>query len=298
VPEFDAEAYIVRENTNVVLTRDGWIKRVGRLASVEGTRTREGDEVIAVVPGSTLDHVAFFGDDGTAYTMRINEVPASSGYGEPIGKFFRIEDQVKILAAITTDERFVPAVCKAARKDDPPGPYLLAVTAQGQTLRTPFGPFRVESTKVGRRFIKLNDGDKVVLATVPQNEETIYLASAGGHVLQFAIDEINILAGIGKGVIGIKLAKGDVCLGGALMGGRFDKFTLETSGGKMMEFGRQKYEPTSRGGKGFEAVKRANFVRVVPPPIELVNWDEIEGKVNGKPKEPEKSGEQPTLFED
>ncbi|HVK08199.1 MAG TPA: DNA topoisomerase (ATP-hydrolyzing), partial [Gemmataceae bacterium] len=38
VLEFNEEAYIVRENTNVVLTRDGWIKRVGRLASVEGTR--------------------------------------------------------------------------------------------------------------------------------------------------------------------------------------------------------------------------------------------------------------------
>src|SRR5439155_6435446 len=109
VPEFDEQAYIVRENSNVVLTRDGWIKRVGRLASVEGTRVREGDEVIAVVPGSTLDYVVFLADDGTAYTMRINEVPASSGYGEPIGKFFRIGDQVKILTAITADERFVPA---------------------------------------------------------------------------------------------------------------------------------------------------------------------------------------------
>jgi DNA gyrase subunit A len=298
VPEFDEEAYIMRENTNVVLTRDGWIKRVGKLASVEGTRTREGDEVIAVVPGSTLDHVVFFGDDGTAWTMRINEVPSSSGYGEPIGKFFRIEDQVKIIAAITTDERFIVASTKPAQKDDPPGPYLLAVTAQGQTLRTPFAAFRVPSTKVGRRFIKLNEGDKVVLVTVPQNEETIYLASANGHVLQFAIEEINVLAGVGKGVMGIKLEEGDVCLGGALMGGRFDKFTLETSGGKMMEFGRLKYEPTSRGGKGFEAVKRANFVRVVPPPIELINWDEIEGKVNGKPKEQEKGGDQPTLFEE
>src|SRR5262249_9177874 len=38
LPEFNEEAYIVRENTNVVLTRDGWVKRVGRLASVEGTR--------------------------------------------------------------------------------------------------------------------------------------------------------------------------------------------------------------------------------------------------------------------
>ena len=108
-PEFDPEAYIVKENTNVVLTRDGWIKRVGRLASVEGTRIREGDEVIAVVPGSTLDHVVFFADDGTAYTMRINEVPVSSGYGEPVAKFFKMDDQVKIIGAVSTDERFVPA---------------------------------------------------------------------------------------------------------------------------------------------------------------------------------------------
>jgi DNA gyrase subunit A len=62
------------------------------------------------------------------------------------------------------------------------------------------------------------------------------------------------------------------------MGGRFDKFSLETSGGKTMEFGRQKYEVTSRGGKGYEAVKRTDFVRVIPPPIELVDWDVVEGK--------------------
>ena len=74
----------------------------------------------------------------------------------------------------------------------------MVVTAQGQTLRTPFAPFRVASTKVGRRYIKLNEGDKVVLATVPHNEETIYLASANGHVIQFPIEEINVLSGVGK----------------------------------------------------------------------------------------------------
>src|SRR5262249_50436470 len=100
VLEFDEEAYISKENANVVLTRDGWVKRVGRLASVEGTRVREGDEVIAVVPGSTLDHVIFFADDGTAYTMRINEVPSTSGHGEPIAKFFKLADQVRIIAAL------------------------------------------------------------------------------------------------------------------------------------------------------------------------------------------------------
>jgi DNA gyrase subunit A len=290
LPDFDPEAYIVRENSNVVLTRDGWIKRVGRLASVEGTRVREGDEVIAVVPGSTLDHVIFFADDGTAYTMRINEVPASSGYGEPISKFFRLADQVRIVNAVTTDERFTPAE-KPPANGEPPPPYLLVVTAQGQTLRTPLAPYRAESTKVGRRYVRLSDGDKVVMAVVPGEEKTLYLASAIGHVIHFALDEVNILAGVGKGVMGIKLTDGDTCLGGALMGGRFDKMVLETSGGKTMEFGPAKYDVTSRGGKGFEAVKRTSFVRVVPPPIELVDWDAVEGKsTNGK--------QQGTLFDD
>jgi DNA gyrase subunit A len=295
-PDFDEEAYIVRENTNVVLTRDGWIKRVGRLASVEGTRVREGDEVIAVVPGSTLDHVMFFADDGAAYTTRINEVPASSGYGEPVAKFFRLADQAKVIAAVTTDERFTPPDGKAAN-GEPPGPYLLVVTAQGQTLRTPLAPFRTPSTKVGRRYVKLNDGDKVVAVWLPSDEKTIYLASANGHVIHFKIDDINILSGVGKGVMGIKLADGDTCIGGALMGGRFDKLVLETSGGRTMEFGKNKYDVTSRGGKGFEAVKRTNFVRVVPPPIELVNWEEIEGKNGDKNGGNKDNGSQKELFE-
>src|SRR5205807_208545 len=158
--DFDPEAYIVRENTNVVLTRDGWVKRVGRLASVEGTRVREGDEVIAVVPGSTLDHVVFLADDGTAYTMRINEVPASSGYGEPISKFFRLADQVRIVAAVSTDERFTPAEQPPA-DGEPAPPYLLVATAHGQVLRAPLAPYRTASTKVGRRYVRLAEGDRV-----------------------------------------------------------------------------------------------------------------------------------------
>ena len=46
-------------------------------------------------------------------------------------------------------------------------------------------------------------------------------------------------------------------------------------------------------------MKRTNFVRVVPPPIELVDWDQVEGK-NGngnghKEKGNGRNGEQPEL---
>jgi DNA gyrase subunit A len=279
--DFDPEAYIVRENTNVVVTRDGWIKRVGRLASIETTRVREGDAVLAVVPGSTLDHVVFFADDGSACTMRITEVPSTTGYGDPLTKFFKLDDQVRIVAAVTTDERFVPVETKGA-KGDPPGPYLLAVTQQGMTLRTPFAPFRTASTKLGRRYAKLNEGDRVVMAAVlTGDEESIILASAEGRVLHFAVEEINVLSGVGKGVIGIKLGDDDKCLGGLLITRKSQALQIETSGGRTMEF-TGRYEVVSRGGKGFEAVKRTSFVRIVPPAIALVDWEQMEGKGEAK----------------
>jgi len=282
VLEFDPEAYIVKENTNVVVTRDGWIKRVGRLASLETTRIREGDSVLAVVPGSTLDHVVFFADDGTACTMRITEVPATTGYGEPLAKFFKLDDQVRVVAAATTDERFVPATIKG-KKEDPPGPYLLVVTQEGLTLRTPYAPFRAASTKVGRRYVKLNEGDKVVMAEVlTGKEENLFLASEEGRCLLFPIGEINILSGVGKGVIGIKLQDGDTCLGGTLLSDRVDRMQVETSNGTIQDFRGEKYEVTSRAGKGFEAIKRGGFTRVVPPPIQLVDWEEIEGEKVGR----------------
>ncbi|MGL4554114.1 MAG: DNA gyrase C-terminal beta-propeller domain-containing protein, partial [Gemmataceae bacterium] len=267
---FDAEAYIVRENTNVVLTRDGWVKRVGRLTSVETTRTREGDEVQAVMPGNTAAHVVFFADDGTAYTARMLDVPASSGYGDPITKFFRLADQVKIVGAATCDERFTPADTEA-------GPHVLVVTAQGQVLRTPLSAFRTASTKAGRRFVRLAEGDKVVTATVVTDETSLMLASAGGRVLHFAMDEVNVLSGAGKGVIGIKLDDKDVCLGGAVLGKDRPPLIVERNDGKLEEF-TKRYEVVGRGGKGFEAVKRKTFVRVVPPPIALADWDAVEKK--------------------
>jgi DNA gyrase subunit A len=292
--DFDPEAYIIRENTNVVLTRDGWIKRVGRLASVETTRVREGDEVQAVMAGSTVEHAVFFSDDGTAYTMRMVDVPASSGYGDPITKFFRLPDQFRIIGCSTTDARFVLDAAPPANGEDPAGPYLLVVTAQGQVLRTPFAPFRTASTKVGRRYVRLAEGDRVVLACVLSEESTLMLASAGGHILHFNLDEVNILSGIGKGVQGIKLEDSDTCIGGLALSKDRTTLAVETTGGKVMEFTRR-HEVVSRGGKGFEAVKRTGFARVIPPAIQLVDWEAVDSQ-NGEAR-PRKDEGQRSLFD-
>ncbi|MBY0515213.1 MAG: DNA topoisomerase IV subunit A [Gemmataceae bacterium] len=298
VLEFDEEAYIVRENTNVVLTRNGRVKRVGRLTSVETTRVEEGDGVVAVVPGTTLDHVAFFADDGTAYTMRINEVPATTGYGEPIAKFFKLGDGVRVVWAVTSDPRFTPAE-QPADGDTPGGPYLMVATANGFVLRTPLANYRTESTKAGRRFVKLEEGDKVVLARLIGDETGVMLATRSGHVIHFPADKVNVLAGVGKGVIGIKLDPGDECIGGALVteARRYEanRLVVETESGKEQDFGPLAIKSQNRGGKGEKPGQRTKFARVVPPAIGLVNWDEVDGKA--PKKEADRNGDGTGLFD-
>ena len=241
-----------------------------------------------MLPASTLDAAVFFTDDGTAYTMRVNEVPASSGYGEPITKFFKMADQVKVIAAFTSDPRFTPA-------DRPDGtPHVAVALTNGYVFRIPLAAYRVESSKSGRKFARPEPGDKVVMARLVGGESGMMLASRGGHVIHFALDEANVLAGVGKGVIGIKLDAGDQCIGGTLVSdGRRNeqnRITLEMDNGKPDDYPPEKIKPQARGGKGEKVRHRVEFVRVTPPPIELVNWDEVEGRPERKPKDAERNG--------
>lgn len=116
------------------------------------------------------------------------------------------------------------------------------------------------------------------------------LATASGRIIHFAIDEVNVLQGVGKGVIGIKLDDNDSCLGVALIGSRFDALTVETTNGQTKEYKRGAHPPTGRGGRGYEVVKRGGLARVVPPPIELVDWDSVEAESNREAGRNGKSG--------
>ena len=81
----------------MLVSRDGWVKRQKEVKDVSSTRLREGDEVLAVLPGSTRSTVVFFSNFGVAYSTRITDIPASTGYGEPIQRFFKLKDGEKIV---------------------------------------------------------------------------------------------------------------------------------------------------------------------------------------------------------
>src|SRR5205807_6545693 len=104
-PEYTADDFIVEEDNVVIVSRDGWIKRQKEVKDLTTTRLREGDSVLTAFAGSTRATCVFFTNFGVAYTCRIIDVPASTGYGEPIQKQFKLKDGEKVVAAMSLDPR-------------------------------------------------------------------------------------------------------------------------------------------------------------------------------------------------
>lgn len=274
--EFDASAYIVKENTNIVISKDGWIKRLGKVSEISKLRLRDGDQILDVLPASTLDTIVFLSSDGVAYTIGADQIPASTGYGEPWSKFFKIGDGANLVSAITTDARFTYEDFEVV--DSPTmGPHVAVVTAAGQVMRVSLSPFRLASTKAGRKYCRCRKGDRVVYAQIVDPEtDTMFLASKKARIIHIESGDIPVLAGAGVGVRGIKLAAGDEVLGARRLSRPSDVLRVVNSNGNQLSFGQMKYGVTGRGGKGVETSKRAGFAEIVPPEIELVDWTQVE----------------------
>src|SRR6187431_3435586 len=169
--EYTAESFIVEEDNVVIVSRDGWVKRQKEVKDLSTTRLREGDAVLAAFAGSTRASCVFFSNFGAAYTCRIVDVPASTGYGEPIQRLFKLKDGEKVIAALGLDPRVVGDI--KARKEGEPAPvHAVAVTSDGYSLRFGLDGLVEPSTRAGRRYAKAGDGVEVVGVAKVTGEET------------------------------------------------------------------------------------------------------------------------------
>jgi DNA gyrase subunit A len=265
---FTADDFIVEEDNVVIVSRDGWLKRQKEVRDLSTTRLREGDAVLAVLPGSTRATIVLFTNFGAAYTSRIIDVPASTGYGEPVQKLFKLRDGERVIAAFSLDPRVIGNI--ATRKEgEPPPVHALAVTSDGYSLRFSFEPFVEASTRAGRRYARPAEGAEVVGVSRVTGDEVVIAATRDARAILCRADEVNYLSGPGKGVILIKLARGeDNVLGFIASTGERDLLRVETSRGSEQTISTAKYEVTGRGGKGRELRQRGQFTRVIPPEVE------------------------------
>ncbi len=272
-PEFTADDFIIEEDNVVIVTRDGWVKRQKEIKDVASTRVREGDQVLAVLPGSTRASVVFFTNFGVAYTSRIIDLPASTGYGEPIQRFFKFKDGERIVGAVSLDPR-ISGVITSKNPETAPPSHALAVSSDGYSLRFSLEPFLEASTRAGRRFARFPDGAEIVGVVRITGREVVIAATRQARAMLCKAEEVNLLSGPGRGVILIKLGGDDRVLGFIASTGDRDLLTVETNRGGEQTISTTKYEVTGRGGKGRELMQRGQFVRVIPGEVEIPSLGE------------------------
>jgi DNA gyrase subunit A len=260
-----AESFIVAEDAIVLLTRDGWIKRQ-RSINLQATRMREGDEALALVGGSTRESVILFTNKGSAYTLRIHDVPSSTGHGNPIQTIFKFKDGERVIGAVGTDPRVMPEFAlpkpELGAEYEEPYPHMVAVTKTGMALRFTLWPLREPSTTRGRMFGKLRDGDEFVAVHKVYAEDDICALTRSGRMLCSNTLDISLLGGPGLGVILIKVDDDDEVV--AAFPSKLE-VSVEKDTGGTQKLGPSTRSVTGRGGKGSELWKRGSIKRVVLP---------------------------------
>jgi DNA gyrase subunit A len=263
-PEFSEEELIVAEDAHVLVTRDGWVKRQKEIKDPAATRLREGDAILGVVAGSTRATVVFFSSFGTAYTCRIIDVPATSGYGEPVQKLFKLKDGESIVAVASLDSRVVGDLSE--QEGSFPETYAAAASSDGYALCFGLAAFLEPSTRSGRRFARLAEGATIIGVQTVHGSETLIGVSRGARALLCRVQEVNYLSGSGRGVVLMKLGDDDALIGFKAARDERDTLVAKTSAGGEQRINTAKYEVTQRGGKGREVIKRGSLTEIVLEP--------------------------------
>ncbi|MCB9638001.1 MAG: Hint domain-containing protein [Myxococcales bacterium] len=267
--EYDPEAFIQDEDTNVILSRDGWIKRIRTINDINTIRIRESDELLGIFPGSTKESICFFTNFGAAYTMRIWDVQATTGYGAPLQSLFKFKDGERVVGAITLDPRFCGNIQDPVGKGDDalPENHLLVVTQKGQGSRLGLAGFVEPSNKNGRRYARLDRGDQVLSIRLVRGDEILIIASEGMRTLMFPLEEIKFLGAAGKGVRLILLDEGDQIYAFEVSRSPKEGLRLEILGGKEVFLSPTEKLMGKRAAKGNKERIKGGWQGILAPPL-------------------------------
>ena len=206
--EFNAEDLIPNEQSTLVLTEAGYLKRTNPNEfksqkrggkGVIDMNTKEEDVISEFITASTHSDILFFSTKGKVYRVKMYELPEGkrSTKGKFIANFLPLEENEKITSvlALTKDQKdFVDS--------------LMMITKNGVIKKSDARSF-FEVRKNGLIAIGLKNDDELIDARFIKNTDTVLLASAKGKGIHFKTDDIREMGRTAGGVRGIRLQKDD-----------------------------------------------------------------------------------------
>ena len=264
----DTEDLLPQEDILVVLTKNGYIKRMsddtfrtqnrgGR--GVKGITTGGNDMVSLLVHTKTHTDLLFFSSFGTVYRMRGYQIPDASrdSKGIPAINLLNLDQDEKIISILACDEY-------------PEDNYLFFTTVNGVVKRVSMSLFASIHSN-GKRALSLRDGDQLLSVKRTGGNDIISLASSNGKVCSFYESEVRAMGRDAAGVRGMNLDDGShlVDVTGSMEGKLilvmsdkgFGKMSYAADTDVVLEDGTSRhydgYRLTSRGTKGVISLKTA-----------------------------------------
>jgi len=273
VKDFSMEDVIPDAPTVVMITREGYIKRLdpdtfktqargGK--GVSGLTTKEEDVVEQLFSTTTHKDLFFFTTRGRVFQLKAYEVPEASrtAKGQALVNFLQLAPGEGVSAALSMDD------LEGAK-------HLMMVTARGQVKKTELSEFE-HVRRSGLIAIKLKKGDSLNWVKPTSGNGDIMLVTQDGQSIRFSEKEVRPMGRVAAGVRGIKLRGNDVVISMDVLDGEdFDKkkryhLLVVTVNGYGKRTDVIEYKVQGRGGSG---IKTANVTTKTGPVVDarLVN---------------------------
>ena len=257
VGEFSMEDLVPNEETVVMMTRDGYIKRLepdtfkvqargGK--GVMGLTTKEEDTVEFMFTSQTHNDVLFFTTKGRAFQLKVYEIPQSSrvAKGTPVVNFLQLIGGEQISSILPLDKAVFSK-------------YLFFATEKGLVKKVELSAFS-NVRRSGLIAIKIKDDDKLIWVKPTSGSDHIQLISAKGQAIRFKETDVRDMGRGAAGVHGIRLHGNDLVIGMGVAKTDKEKkrnyqiLTIMAHGfGKRTEL--NSYKVQGRGGSGIKTAK-------------------------------------------
>lgn len=194
--KIDEQAMILSEDTNVSITRDGYIKRISTrsLKASEGTPfgKKENDYLVALYKANTLDHLLLFTDAGNYLFVPVYKIDEFKwkDAGKHISYLIKLNSNEKIIGSILVKDFNLPL-------------YVLLATKNGQIKRTALSEFKVSRYTKPLKCIKLKDNDQVIGVKLTDNNQGVVLTTKAGYGILYSEQEVST---VGIKTAGVKAA--------------------------------------------------------------------------------------------
>lgn len=276
VGSFSQEDLIPKEQTAIMLTNDGYIKRISPDTfkkqkrggkGVVGLTTKEEDSVQDIFVTNTHAYMLFFTSKGRVFRMKAYEVPATTrtAKGQAIVNFLQLQSDETLAATLSTEDLGTYK-------------YLVMVTKNGVIKKTALADF-ANIRQSGLIATKIKDGDQLLWVKPSTGNDHVFLVSQNGQSIRFKEEDIRAMGRTASGVRGIKLKDGDVIAGmGIVPGGENADTQLMVimNNGYAKRTDLDQYKVQNRGGSG---IKTANITDKTGTIVDafIVNTESLEG---------------------